>query len=207
MQVGTQKHHQIPRVKASAQATAQKTSENPGPSETFTPSSAPPAFDSKAFRNTVGQFASGVAVITTQGDDGERDGMTVSSFTSLSLDPPLVLFCANNGSHTMQEIEESGHFAVNVLAHDQKDICYGFASNKTEDKFAGVQTSPGKVHGDPLVAGNLATFECKLHKLTEGGDHTIVIGEVENFTKSEDDQPLIFWNGKAHTEPNLETRK
>ena len=163
------------------------------------------AFDSKAFRRTVGQFASGVAVITTEDEGGERSGMTVSSFTSLSLEPPLVLFCAKDGSHTLDEVKEAGHFAVNVLSSGQKDVCYGFAG-KDEDKFKNLAVTPGEAHGDPLVSGSLATLECRLESLADGGDHTIVIGRVDRFQQQSTDQPLLFWDGKVHEKPSLERK-
>jgi 3-hydroxy-9,10-secoandrosta-1,3,5(10)-triene-9,17-dione monooxygenase reductase component len=162
-------------------------------------------FDGKAFRKTVGQFASGVAVVTTEDSGGERSGMTVSSFTSLSLDPPLVLFCAKDGSHTLDEVKESGHFAVNVLSRDQKDVCYGFAG-QDGNKFDNVTAQPGAAHGDPLLQGSLATLECRLESLTDGGDHTIVIGRVDRFEQNSDDQPLLFWDGQVHQNQELERK-
>ena len=162
-------------------------------------------FDSTAFRQTVGQVASGVAGVTTEDQGGERSGMTVSSFPSLSLDPPLVLFCAKEGSHTLDEVKESGHFAVNVLSGHQKDACYGFAG-KDEDKFKNVAVTPGPAHGDPLLDGSLATLECRLESLADGGDHTIVIGRVDRFDQHSQEQPLLFWDGKVHEDPGLERK-
>jgi 3-hydroxy-9,10-secoandrosta-1,3,5(10)-triene-9,17-dione monooxygenase reductase component len=173
--------------------------------KTASPQEPADKFDSKAFRSTVGQFASGVAVVTTEDDGGDRSGMTVSSFTSLSLDPPLILFCAKDGSHTLDEVKESGHFAVNVLSHDQKDVCYGFAG-KDEDKFKNVATQPGAAHGDPIVEGSLATLECTLETITDGGDHEIVIGRVERFEQKSEDQPLLFWDGAVHQNQKLERK-
>ena len=144
-------------------------------------------------------------MITTEDDSGDRSGMTVSSFTSLSLDPPLVLFCAKEGSHTLDEVKETGHFAVNVLAQDQKDVCYGFAGNE-EDKFENVSVKPGSTHGDPLVEGSLATLECRLESLSSGGDHTIVIGRVDRFEQVSQDQPLLFWDGQVHEKQQLDRK-
>lgn len=152
--------------------------------------------DGKEFRGVLGQFATGVAVITTEDEGGEKNGMTVSSFTSLSLDPPLVLFCAKDGSKTMAEVQENGHFAVSILRDDQKALCYQFAG-KEPDKFKGVGSHPGRAFGDPLLDGAIATLECKLSTTHAGGDHTIVIGEVVGLSRPpEADQPLIFWDGK-----------
>lgn len=162
------------------------------PKDTYVPS----AIDGKEFRGVLGQFATGVAVITTEDEGGEKNGMTVSSFTSLSMDPPLVLFCAKEGSKTMAEVQENGHFAVSILRDDQKALCYQFAG-KEPDKFQGVGSHPGQAYGDPLLDGAIATLECKLSTTHDGGDHTIVIGEVVALSRTpEADQPLIFWDGK-----------
>ncbi len=164
------------------------------PLDGFTPS----PIDQKEFRNVLGQFATGVAVITTEDEGGDRAGMTVSSFTSLSMDPPLVLFCAKEGSKTMAEVLENGHFAVSILRDEQKDLCYQFAGKAEADKFQGVSSHPGEAYGDPLLQGAIATLECRLSRTHPGGDHTIVIGEVIGLSKTpEDDQPLLFWDGKV----------
>jgi flavin reductase (DIM6/NTAB) family NADH-FMN oxidoreductase RutF len=164
------------------------------PQDGYTPS----ALDQKEFRGVLSQFGSGVAVITTQDETGEQAGMTVSSFTSLSLDPPLVLFCAKEGSKTMAEVQENGHFAVSILREDQKELCYQFAGKSDTDKFKNVNFHPGKAHGDPLLDGAIATLECKLSTRHPGGDHSIVIGEVIGISRtSEADQPLLFWDGKV----------
>ena len=159
------------------------------------PSDSPP-FTQEELRATLGQFATGVAVITTEDEGGEKNGMTVSSFTSVSLDPPLILFCAKEGSKTMAEIQENGHFAVNILRDDQKALCYQFAG-KDADKFKGVSSHAGQAYGDPMLDGAIATLECKLSTIQPGGDHKIVMGEVVGLSRTpEADQPLIFWDGK-----------
>ena len=116
-----------------------------------------------------------------------------------------MLFCAKDGSHTLDEVKEAGHFAVNVLSSGQKDVCYGFAG-KDEDKFKNLAVTPGEAHGDPLVSGSLATLECRLESLADGGDHTIVIGRVDRFQQQSTDQPLLFWDGKVHEKPSLERK-
>lgn len=164
------------------------------PAESFTPST----FDPKEFRGVLGQFGTGVAVITTEDEQGDKAGMTVSSFTSVSLDPPLVLFCAKEGSKTMAEVQENGHFAVNFLRDDQKDLCYQFAGKSEGDKFKDVAFQEGRAFGDPLLNGSIANLECKLHTMYPGGDHMIVIGQVVGMSRTpEHDLPLLFWDGKA----------
>lgn len=170
-----------------------KDAEAPVAQDSFTPAA---PIDGKEFRGVLGQFATGVAVITTEDEGGEKNGMTVSSFTSVSMDPPLILFCAKEGSKTMAEVQENGHFAVNILRDDQKNLCYQFAG-KEPDKFKGVASHAGQAYGDPMIDGAIATLECKLSSIQAGGDHKIVIGQVVGLSKTpEADQPLIFWDGK-----------
>lgn len=134
-------------------------------------------------RKTFGRFASGVTVVTT-GEGENRKGMTASSFTSLSVDPPLVLFCAKNDSSTLAAIKENGKFTVNVLNEDQKDACFAFAGKPSEgDRFA-------------MLAGSLAQFECKVWSINPGGDHEIVIGEVTEMQRPPAEKdPMVFWGG------------
>lgn len=150
----------------------------------------------KALRQVMGQFATGVTVITT-GTDGERRGMTANSFTSLSLDPPLVLFCANNGSATLEAVRKNGTFAVNVLSEGQRDECRAFAGKVEGDRFAGRQVQAGPVTGAPLLEGSLARMECKVSQVLPGGDHQIVIGEVVGMDRTPGAEPLVFWGGQV----------
>lgn len=131
--------------------------------------------DQGAFRHTMGQFASGVTVVTTM--DGEQPvGITVSSFTSLSLDPPLVLVCIDRRGRSHAALLASKQFAVHILAEDQEQIARIFAS-RAEDKFAGVAFGVS-AHGLPVLEDTLATVECRLVNALPGGDHTIFVGEV-----------------------------
>lgn len=147
-------------------------------------------------RKTFGRFASGVTVVTT-GEGENRKGMTASSFTSVSVEPPLVLFCAQNGSSTLAAIKENGTFAVNVLNEDQKDACFAFAGKVDGDKFANRHLEAGPVTGAPLLPGALAQFECKVWSINPGGDHEIVIGEIVGMQRpAAEKDPMVFWGGK-----------
>jgi flavin reductase (DIM6/NTAB) family NADH-FMN oxidoreductase RutF len=145
--------------------------------------------DAARFRQVLGHFATGVAVITTS-LDGVTYGMTVSSFTSLSLDPQLVLFCATHNTPTQTALLESKVFAVNVLARNQEHLSRQFATRE-DDKFRGVAYKLS-THRLPILDGALAVIECKLHSSLPGGDHTILIGEVLE-THLGDGQPLIYY--------------
>ncbi|MBG0830664.1 flavin reductase family protein [Planomonospora sp. ID67723] len=146
----------------------------------------------RSLRDAFGQFATGVAVVTTATPDGERAGVTVNSFTSVSLDPPLVLWCLSRRAPSAPVFLRAGRFAVNVLGEDQGHLSRRFAT-PSPDKFAGVETRPGP-GGLPVLAGTLAYFACRTAGVHEGGDHLIVIGEVEHFHRAEGD-PLVFHAG------------
>ena len=150
------------------------------------------AFDLRSFRRALGQFATGVAVITTCSDEGSRIGVTANSFTSLSLEPPLVLWCLDRQAPSRGAFRAVTHFAVNVLAEGQHYLSRQF-STPADDKFAGVQCSEGP-GGVPLLDGVLAYFLCRNVRQIDAGDHIIVIGEVEEFETFEG-QPLVFHSG------------
>ena len=128
------------------------------------------------FRRALGHFASGVTVVTSKGDDGTLRGITVSAFSSVSLDPPLVLICIDKKASLHDHLKEGGHFAVNMLAEDQELISRRFAS-KEGDRFEGLGYREGST-GTPLLDGALASIECRIVHAYPGGDHTIVVGEV-----------------------------
>lgn len=132
--------------------------------------------DQASFRRALGQFASGVTVVTTLGKDGSLLGLTVSSFCSVSLDPPLVLVCIDNRSETHDGFEASGVFGVSILAEGQEEWSNRFAFAGAE-KFSGVELRRGE-HLVPLVPGALAHLECRVSAALPGGDHTIYLGEV-----------------------------
>ncbi|MFD7080871.1 flavin reductase family protein [Streptomyces sp. NPDC002181] len=135
--------------------------------------------DTEGFRHVLGHFCSGVTVITAiDPATGAPVGFTCQSFTSLSLDPPLVAFTVSDRSATWPHIEPSGAFCVNVLAADQQMLCRSFARSGT-DKFAGVEWSPGPGTGSPRLAGSLAWIDCRIEAVHPGGDHSIVVGRVQ----------------------------
>lgn len=145
------------------------------------------------FRTVCGYFTTGVTVVTAAGPDGPL-GMAVNSFASVSLDPPLVLFCASRTSGTLPGIETSGSFAVNVLASGQEALARGFAG-KGGDRFAGVAYRSG-VTGSPVLTGALAYLECRIEAEHDGGDHLIVVGRVVDLdVLDEGGDPLVFYRG------------
>ncbi|MGC5013434.1 flavin reductase family protein [Streptosporangium sp. DT93] len=144
-------------------------------------------------RDALGQFATGVAVITAVTGRGDRLGVTVNSFTSVSLDPPLVLWCLSRRAPSAPAFAEAGRFAVNVLAADQEHLSRRFAT-PLPDKFAGVETRLTPA-GVPVLAGTLAHFACRTVTTYEGGDHLIFVGEVEHFHGTPGGEPLVFHSG------------
>lgn len=153
------------------------------------------AFDLRDFRGALGQFATGVTVVTTLGVDGRKVGMTANSFTSVSMEPPLVLWCPSKRAPSLADFEESTHFAINILASDQHVLSRQFAT-PSADKFAGAETSEG-IAGIPLLDGAVATFQCRTVSRHDAGDHVIYVGEVEKYENAGGD-PLVFHAGKYH---------
>jgi flavin reductase (DIM6/NTAB) family NADH-FMN oxidoreductase RutF len=145
------------------------------------------------FRTALSRFASGVTVVTTRDLDARPQGITVSAFSSLSLDPPLVLVCIDRTAFVHDFFEASGVFVVNVLAAEQEDLSRLFASREPE-KFEGLGYSAGG-DGVPVLAGALAAIECRLKHVYMGGDHTIFVGEVEHVSVREDGHPLLYYRG------------
>ncbi|KOG36998.1 NADPH-flavin oxidoreductase [Streptomyces resistomycificus] len=150
------------------------------------------------FRRVMGSFATGVTVVTAPATDGETApaGFACQSFSSLSLDPPLVVFMVGRTSTTWPRIARAGVFCVNVLGAHQGELCRGFAVSG-RDKFAGVAHDPAPVSGSPRLAGTLAWIDCTIHAVHTGGDHLIVVGRVEALgTNEEDLPPLLFHRGR-----------
>lgn len=147
----------------------------------------------KELRQALGSFATGVTVITTVDGSGRRYGLTANSFSSVSLDPPMVLWSQAVQAPSHPVFLESTHFAVNVLAEDQADLSNRFA-RWGDDKFAGIELTDG-IGGVPLLQGCVATFECKTVYRYPGGDHTIFVGQIEKFERTLR-QPLVFSSGK-----------
>jgi flavin reductase (DIM6/NTAB) family NADH-FMN oxidoreductase RutF len=152
-----------------------------------------PAGGGRDYRHALGSFATGITVVTCALADGRRAGLTVNSFTSVSLEPPLVSWCLGTDAVSLPLFEASTHFAVNVLALDQQPLVWHFAS-PSEDKFAGVGATAG-LGGAPLLDGCVARFECRRVGRHEAGDHVIYLGEVERYTRGEG-EPLVHAKGR-----------
>jgi flavin reductase (DIM6/NTAB) family NADH-FMN oxidoreductase RutF len=144
------------------------------------------------FRAVLGRFASGVTIVTTQDADGRDHGMTVSAFSSLSLDPPLVLVCIDHGASIWPVLRTSEHFAINILASTQEALSRRFSSREG-DRFAGVGFSRGS-SGVALLDDTLAAVECTVTTRVEQGDHTILVGTVGSGV-ARDLQPLLYYRG------------
>jgi flavin reductase (DIM6/NTAB) family NADH-FMN oxidoreductase RutF/DNA-binding MarR family transcriptional regulator len=148
------------------------------------------AFDPRDFRRALGQFPTGVTIITAKDDQGEPIGVTASSFNTVSMDPPLVLWSVDKGAFSASIMENAEHFGVNVLAKSQIEMSNRFAG-RGEDKFAGVEYTENQ-HGLPLFNDCAAQFECKTWNVYDGGDHLIIVGEVLNYRHDEGLAPLVF---------------
>ena len=149
--------------------------------------------DSKQFRGALSTFATGITVVTSCSAEGQDFGLTATSFNSVSLDPPMILWSLDRGSSNASAFEKADSFAVHVLASDQEHVCKQFSA-KGIDRFAGLGCTRG--HGGvPVIPGCSAVFECRVAHRYEGGDHVIVVGEVLAFSSAPRD-PLLFYRGK-----------
>lgn len=154
-------------------------------------------FTSKDFRSAVGTFATGVTVVTTRGDE-HAYGMTANAFSSVSLDPPLILVCVISPSEGSRHIETNACFAVNILHAEQEPISRYFASRdrpRGRDAFSEVPHRLG-ASGSPIIDGALGFLDCRLHANHEAGDHQIFIGEVLEIGFDPDGPPLVFHGGR-----------
>jgi flavin reductase (DIM6/NTAB) family NADH-FMN oxidoreductase RutF len=154
--------------------------------------------DDAQFKHALSHFASGVTIVTTE-HEGTDYGLTVASFASLSLNPPLVLVCINKSSSSHDPIAKSQKFGVSILGSDQEAISGRFAA-RGGDKFAGLDVRRGST-GVPLVGNALATLECRVHEQIIGGDHSIFIGEVVD-TQTREGAPLLYFRA-AYREMRL----
>jgi len=150
-------------------------------------------FDSRDYRDTLGQFATGVTVVTARAPDGRRVGLTVNSFTSVSLDPPIVLWCLSRSSASARQFLAATRFAINVLAFDQVVVAQRFAS-RHPDRFAGIGCRIGP-DGVPLLDGAIAHLVYRNIARHPTGDHLIFIGEVEHYERFAG-EPLVFQAGE-----------
>lgn len=150
------------------------------------------AFDSRTLRDALGSFVTGVTVITTRDADGAPHGLTVNSFSSVSLDPPLVLWSQASAAPSHAAFRAASHFAVNILAEDQLEVSTRFA--RRGDKFGASGWREG-LAGLPLLEGCVAWLECRLLETHAGGDHRVFIGHVERLERTER-RPLVFGGGR-----------
>jgi flavin reductase (DIM6/NTAB) family NADH-FMN oxidoreductase RutF len=154
---------------------------------------APAGFDAHDFRRALGTFATGVTIMTARGRDGEPVGLTVNSFASVSLDPPLVLWSQSLYAQSLQAFQEASHFVVNVLAADQVELSKRFAGAH-DNRFLNVEHIVPE-HGAPVIAGCAAHFECRNEARYYGGDHVIFLGRVERYAHTS--RPtLMFCHGR-----------
>jgi flavin reductase (DIM6/NTAB) family NADH-FMN oxidoreductase RutF len=154
-----------------------------------------PGIDPLELRRALGQFATGVTVITVRHGDVIH-GMTANSFTAVSLDPPLVLFCVAKSARMARFVTEAHGFAISILAADQQDVSRLFAGSKKEQLGDSVPLRPGQVA--PLIPGALASLSCSIDTVHEGGDHWIVVGRVVKIEHGDPREPLVFFRGRYH---------
>lgn len=152
--------------------------------------------DEKSFRQAMGAFATGVTIMTCRDENARPVGMTVNSFTSLSLEPPLVLWCVSRNIFPTKAFSTTGHFAVHVLHRGQETLSNHFAVDR-EEKFAGIEHGSGI--GDlPILDDYLAVYQCRVHDRVDAGDHFILIGELLDF-EIRDGEPLLFHHGRYYS--------
>lgn len=153
-----------------------------------------PGQDARRLRDVLGCFATGITVVTTLDAGGRPLGLTANSFTSVSLDPPLVLFCLGRGGSSLDAFSHARHFAVNVLGAGQQALSNRFAA-ALDDRFASVAWRPSS-HGSPLLDHALAQIDCERHALFDGGDHLIVVGRVLAARCAPQQDPLLYFRGR-----------
>jgi flavin reductase (DIM6/NTAB) family NADH-FMN oxidoreductase RutF len=152
------------------------------------------SIDQREFRNAMGCFATGVTIVTTLDDDGAPIGITVNSFTSLSLDPPLVLFCLDRNSRSFDSFHANRHFAVNVLHEGQTELSNKFARSDP-DKWSGVEFGSWNT-GCPILKDCICNLDCDIESIFEGGDHVILVGRVREMRYSQEmGRPLLYYRG------------
>ena len=150
--------------------------------------------DARTLRDAMGCFATGVTIITAHAADGKPIGLTANSFTSVSLDPPLLLVCIANSAGSADTLRSAASFAVNVLQIGQQPVSNLFAG-KSEDRFAGTRWEVGE-YGAPILPSSLGIFECRRHALHEAGDHFLLVGQVEKASFEPRRDPLLYFRGK-----------
>ncbi|NNC71765.1 MAG: flavin reductase family protein [Sphingomonadaceae bacterium] len=161
----------------------------------------PTEFDHRRFRNALGCFGTGVTIVTTLDADGAPVGLTANSFTSVSLDPELLLVCLNRQSKSLPVFEAAETFAVNVLHVEQKELAQLFAM-AAADRFRDTIWESGST-GAPIITGSLASFECSTYAEYDGGDHLIMVGRVVDVRFDDESDPLLYYRG-AYRELHLD---
>ncbi|WP_022728505.1 flavin reductase family protein [Fodinicurvata sediminis] len=153
-------------------------------------------------RAALGSYATGVCIVTTTTEEGAPIGLTVNSFNSVSLEPPLVLFSLALRAMSLPVFQQAEHFAINLLSREQAALSQRFAK-PLADRWAGVTYRTGRDSGCPLLPGSLAVFECTRHAVHEGGDHIIIVGEVRRLHWAGNAEPLIYLHGQyGHFQPD-----
>jgi flavin reductase (DIM6/NTAB) family NADH-FMN oxidoreductase RutF len=157
----------------------------------------------RALRTALGHFATGIAIVTAADRDGALIGLTVNSFNSVSLDPPLVLFSVDRRAYSLEALRAASAFAINILSEQQEVISNQFA-RPLANKWRGIAYTVGEA-GAPLIDGAIAQFECRLHAEHDGGDHLIFVGKVLGFRYDPAARPLLYFRGKyTYLRPDIE---
>lgn len=159
------------------------------------------AFIPEDYRAALGQFATGVTIVTAVDPQGQLIGLTANSFNSVSLEPPLVLWSLSKHSRSLPGLRSAAAYAINVLASEQRVLAERFAKRGI-DRFEGVSWRPG-LSGAPLIDGAVATFECAQHHHHDEGDHLIFVGKVTHFQRRVGARPLLFHGGRFFTDLQL----
>ena len=154
------------------------------------------------FRHVMGHFATGVTILASRGPGGEPVGLTVNAFTSVSLDPPLILVCVHKEAEAHESILRSGHFGLSFLRRDQEQLALTFAMSDPEERFegTGVEVSPA---GSPIIPGAIAWLDCRVEGTYPGGDHSVIVGRVVA-CEAEGGDPLLFFKGSLNLEVRTE---
>ncbi|MDV7338673.1 flavin reductase family protein [Terasakiella sp. A23] len=155
------------------------------------------SIDQRDFRDALGKFATGITVVTTKDENENLIGVTINSFASVSLEPPMVLFSLKNESQLCEIFTDTKNFNIGILSAGQEDISNLFAGSD-DNKFSNVGWKEGQ-NGVPVLSGTLANLECKRAAAHPGGDHTIFVGEVTNLEQSEKSEPLLYYKGGYKT--------
>jgi flavin reductase (DIM6/NTAB) family NADH-FMN oxidoreductase RutF len=155
-------------------------------------------------RQALSCFATGITIVTGVTDAGVRFGLTASSFQSVSLTPPLILYSIRKGAASIGLVKSSGTFCVNVLRHEHADLAKRFAA-PVEDRFDGIEWNYGCL-GCPALPDAIASFECRLWATYDGGDHEIVVGEVAALRRAREGSPLVYFRGEFHPIISLTSR-